>query len=293
MIDYSARQQLSQQRQTQELINGMAQAMGKRVESNSGPSLVIKHEEDKVLVSTVEKIGQLLSLLYTQIKKPIALPKILNVTGKVEVTKQPPVRVTNMDDLGKYFQSLEQKLTVWAQAASTAKPPEINFPKLDFPKNDPIDMSGVIDAVQSLEKALQGREKSSDTAILRRMADTLAEYTSRPTLTTPPVTNVTLNALNGAVKTTDNTVGTTVVTLPNYGQLFGRRAVQIYNNSANTIYIGGSDVTVSNGIPIPASAYSQAIDAGYDMVLYGIAASNGNDIRVLEVSKDKSSNIQE
>jgi hypothetical protein len=296
MIDIDARNRLAQQQHTQALVNGMTEAIKQVVTSNkptTGPSLVIKHEEDKTLVSTVEKIGQALALVYTQIKKPIALPKILNITGKVEVMKQSPVEIKNFNDLGKYFQSLEQKLTVWAQAASTAKPPEINFPKFDFPKNDPIDISGITDAIQSLEKALQGHEKSSDTAILRRMADTLSEYTSRPSMTTPPVTNVTLNALQGVVKTTDNTVGQTLTPLPQYGQLPDRRALMIYNNSTNTIYWGGSDVTVANGIPITAGSFASPLDAGYNLKIYAIAASNGNDVRCVEISKDVTSSIQE
>lgn len=296
MIDTDARNRYAQQQQTQALVNGMTQAIKQVVESNkpsSSPSLVIKHEEDKTLVSTVEKIGQALALVYTQIKKPIALPKMLNITGKVEVTKQSDVKIANLSDLGKYFQSLEQKLTIWAQAASTAAPPHIEIPKFDFPKYDPVDMSGVITAVQSLEKALQGQEKSSDTAILRRLADTLSEYTSRPTMTTPPVTNVFLNPNNGVVKTSDNTVGIALVSLPQYGQLLDRRSMLIYNNSSNTIYIGGSDVTTSNGLPIPAGSYSPPIDAGYNLKVYAVASQNSNDVRVIEVSKDLSGTIQE
>lgn len=295
MIDTDARNRLAQQQHTQALVNGMTDAIKQVVESKqtTSPSLVIKHEEDKTLVSTVEKIGQAVALVYTQIKRPIAIPKLLNITGKVEVTKQSPVEIKNFNDLGKYFSSLEQKLTVWAQAASTAQPAPINFPKFDFPKSDPIDTSGIVSAVESLEKALQGREKSSDTAILRRMADTLSEYTSRPVMTTPPVTNVTLNALNGVVKTTDNTVGTTLTPLPQYGQLPDRRALMIYNNSSNTIYWGGSDVTVSNGIPISAGSFASPLDAGYNLKVYAVAASNGNDVRCVEISKDISSSIQE
>lgn len=298
MIDYQARANLAQQRQTSALMQGVKEALSQGLQKPDGEAsdvlkLVFKKEEDNSLLTAVGKIGQALSLIYTQMRKPIAIPKVLNITGKVEVTKQPPVRVTNMDDLGKYFQSLEQKLTVWAQAASTAQPPRIDFPKFDFPKNDPVDMTGVISAVQSLENALQGREKSSDTALLRRMADSLDAFVNTPRLTPQPVTNVTLNPLNGFVKTTDNTVGTSPVTIPNYGQLLNRRAVQIYNNSSNTIYIGGSDVTTATGFPVPAGAYAPTLDAGYDLPIYAIAGSAGNDVRVIEISKDKTGNIQE
>ena len=112
-------------------------------------------------------------------------------------------------------------------------------------------------------------------------------------MTPQPVTNVTLNGLQGNIKTTSATVGSTVAQLPSYGQLFNRRAIVIYNNSAVTIYIGGSDVTTSNGMPVPANSYSPILDAGYNMVMYGIAASGSNNVRVLEVSKDKSDTIQQ
>ena len=248
---------------------------------------------DPKTVTLLSKIGQALAKIYSAIPKTVVLPKIFPVSGKVEVVKTPPVTITNLSELGSYFQSLEQKLTIWAQASSTAQPPHIEFPKFDFPKQTPIDFSEVTTAIQSLEKALQGREKSSDTAILRRMADNLAEYTSRPTMTTPPVTNINLNALQGVFKTTAATVGTTLTTLPTYGQLDARRTLIVYNNSANTIYLGGSDVTVANGTPLLSSSYSPPVDAGYNMILYGIAATSGNNVRVMEVSKDVSGNIQE
>lgn len=299
MIDLQARSNLAQQRQSSELMQGMKDAIvsGLKAKSDNGEAsdvlkLVFKKEEDNALLSAVQKIGSALTLIYTQIKKPIALPKILNVTGKVEVTKQPPIRVTNMDDLGKYFQSLEQKLAVWAQAASTAQPPHIEFPKLDFPKNDPIDLSPLTDGLLNLEKAFKNQEKSTDTAILRRLADTMAEYTSRPTLTTPPVTNVNLNGLQGFPVSTVQTVGTSAVTLPSYGQLFNRRSMIVFNNSSNTLYLGGSNVTVANGLPVLSQSYSPAIDAGYDMVVYGISTGASN-IRVFEVSKDQTANVQE
>ena len=272
MIDTQLRSQLAQQRQQNEFMKGMKDAIvtGLKTKADNGEAsdilkLVFKKEEDQQLSSTLQKIGQALVKIYASIPKQTVLPKLFQVQGKVEVTKQPPVVVANLSDLGKYFQSLEQRLTVWAQAASTARPPEITIPKFDIPKNDPIDLSEITTAIRDLEKALQGQEKSSDTAILRRMADTLSEFTSRPTMTTPAATHISLNPLQGIIKTTDNTIGTTLTKLPSYGQLFNRRSIQLYNNSANTVYIGGSDVTVNNGIPVPASSFSTILDIGYNI----------------------------
>ena len=108
-----------------------------------------------------------------------------------------------------------------------------------------------------------------------------------------PQNNVWINPLQGYIETTSVTVGTTITQLPDYGQLFNRRAVMVYNNSANTIFVGGSEVTTSNGLPVPASSYSPIFDAGYNCVVYGVASQAGNNARVLEISKDKSEVVQQ
>lgn len=108
-----------------------------------------------------------------------------------------------------------------------------------------------------------------------------------------PQNNVWINPLQGYIETTSVTVGTSITKLPDYGQLFNRRAVIIYNNSANTIFIGGSEVTTSNGLPVPTSSFSPVLDAGYGLIVYGIASQAGNNCRVLEISKDKSDTVQQ
>ena len=108
-----------------------------------------------------------------------------------------------------------------------------------------------------------------------------------------PQNNVWINPLQGFIETTSVTIGTSIVKLPDYGQLFNRRAVIIYNNSANTIFIGGSEVTTSNGLPVPKSSYSPVLDAGNTLVVYGVASQAGNNVRVLEISKDKSDTVQQ
>jgi hypothetical protein len=108
-----------------------------------------------------------------------------------------------------------------------------------------------------------------------------------------PVTNININALQGFAKSTNQTVGTSLVTLPSYGQLFNRRSLIIFNNDASaTLYIGGSDVTISNGTPILPQTFSPSIDAGYNMVIYGVSTTNIN-VRVMEISKDQTQNVQE
>lgn|SRR3990167_3160833 len=101
-----------------------------------------------------------------------------------------------------------------------------------------------------------------------------------------PVTNININPLRGYIKTTAATVTSTLTQLPTYGVLNNRRSVIIYNNSSNTVFIGGSDVTTVNGIPVVATSFSPVFDAGTRMILYGIAESGNNNVRVCEASND-------
>jgi hypothetical protein len=215
------------------------------------------------------------------------LPKIFQVKGTVAVTN--PITVNNLSGLERKLDDLSTQFRMLAQAISSIPQQKIEFPKLDFPKAQEIDFTPVVEAVQGLNKP----SKDESVPVLRDLKKVMQAIADRPQLTPQPVTNININALKGVVKTTSTTVGTTLTKLPAYGQLFARRAVVIYNNSANTIYVGGSDVTVANGIPVPAASYSNIFDAGYNMIVYGIAATANNDIRVMEVSSDTTGNIQE
>ncbi len=102
-----------------------------------------------------------------------------------------------------------------------------------------------------------------------------------------PVTNININPLRGYVHTTAATVSTTLTPLPTYGVLNNRRSIMIFNNDdSDTVYIGGSDVTASNGLPVLAQTYSPVIDAGVRMILYGVVSSGSANVRVMEVSND-------
>lgn len=98
--------------------------------------------------------------------------------------------------------------------------------------------------------------------------------------------DVTVNGLRGIPQSTAVTVITSATKLPSTA-LENRRSLIVYNNSSNTVYIGGSDVTTGNGMPIASESYSPPIDASDQMTIYAIAGSN-SEVRVLEVSTDKS-----
>lgn len=59
--------------------------------------------------------------------------------------------------------------------------------------------------------------------------------------------------------------------------------IVVYNNGASPVYLGGSDVTPSNGVPIAASSWGPGLDLAHDEGLYGVVAAGTCDVRVLEV----------
>jgi len=82
------------------------------------------------------------------------------------------------------------------------------------------------------------------------------------------------------IKQTKVTVGTTATALP-ATSLTNRRYLLVENNSGATIYLGDSTVTPTNGVPL-ANGASLSINLDAVVVLYGIEAAGGRDIRVLE-----------
>ena len=58
----------------------------------------------------------------------------------------------------------------------------------------------------------------------------------------------------------------------------------IYNNGDQVVEVGGSTMTFGTGIPIAADTWGPAIDAGPNMIVYGIVTSGTADVRVLEMS---------
>lgn len=59
-------------------------------------------------------------------------------------------------------------------------------------------------------------------------------------------------------------------------------SVAIYNNGSVTVYIGASNVTTSNGVPVPAGTWGPSVDLATNESLYGIVASGTCEVRVLE-----------
>lgn len=243
-----------------------------------------KEIADERVIGTLDKIGRALAVIYNSIKGfKVNLPKVFKVEGSVDVDSiadMPPVEVKNLKDMAPYFNSLEERIRNLAVAISTAKGTKINFPKMEFPK---FDNSPVIEELRALQeelKAAGGKQIKFPKSI---------SVDNFPVQLTPqPVTHISINALQGYVHTTSATVTSTLTTLPSYGVLDNRRSLLIYNNSANTIFIGGSDVTTGNGLPIAANSFSPILDLGKNTIAYGIATSGNNDVRVMEISDESS-----
>lgn len=161
------------------------------------------------------------------------------------------------------------------------KPQEIKFPQM--PKNvGLLEGKAILRALESVNKKLDALPKSFPEIQIPKSV----EVTNFPPQKYPmPVTNININPLRGFVKSRAVTVTTSLTPLPEEVLAY-RRALVVYNNSSSTIFVGGSDVNTTNGMPVPASSYSPAFDAGPNMIVYAVVASGSANVRVLELSNE-------
>jgi hypothetical protein len=201
-----------------------------------------------------------------EIPRPLPFPKSFSVDSL------PPVFISNLQDLSTLISDL-QVTTI--QAIQSLK---IGTSKSTNPT--PIDFKPVLDALQEIRAsfdAFSGTKIDFPKSI---------DVNNFPVQFVPPTpTHISLNAVNGFFKTTPATVSTSLTILPTYGVLANRRSMLIYNNSTTvTIFIGGSDVTANNGLPVPPSSYGPPLDNGTRTILYGITSGGSADVRVMEIS---------
>lgn len=84
-----------------------------------------------------------------------------------------------------------------------------------------------------------------------------------------------------AVKSTAVTVADTATRLDTTAEQWDSSSLLFYNIGSVTVYLGGSGVTTSNGVPVAAGAWSPAVNSGKDAI-YGIVATGTCEVRVLE-----------
>ena len=152
-----------------------------------------------------------------------------------------------------------------------------------LPKGEKIDLSSVVKVIKDVQKAVKGIPSPEGVVF----PESIAVSNFPPTKTPQPVTNININPLRGDVHVTTTTVGTTLSKLPGYGELDSRRSLVFYNNSSTvTVFIGGSEVTSSNGIPVEPKAFSPSFDSGPLQLWYGITSSGSVDIRCVELANN-------
>jgi hypothetical protein len=83
-----------------------------------------------------------------------------------------------------------------------------------------------------------------------------------------------------AVNSRAVSVGTTATRLDNSGN--NAQSLAVYNAGSATVYVGGSDVTTANGIPVAATSWGPGMDLKPGDALYGIVASGTHEVRVIE-----------
>lgn len=295
MIDPIARQRLAADRQQKQLIQSLQPKTDPDMDSLMGAPfkevlrLAARKDGEKAQSLMLDKIGQALVRIYGKIPGSLNLPKIFQVQGNVtaRILDMPPVTVQNLSELGVKFDALDSRLKQMATAISMIAaqgPQEVKVNQQAF------DPKPFVDAMKEVTISVDGGGSSNQDVLgkLQEIAEGIAALYNRPQMTTAPATHVSVNALNGPLKTTQIQLGSTITALPVL-PLTNRRSLQIYNNGSNTIYLGGSTVTTTTGIPVPSGSYSDGFDFGVNVLLYGVSQTGqNNDIRVLEVSDEGS-----
>jgi hypothetical protein len=233
--------------------------------------------------------GKEMSKLTTSLQKIVALiaglkfpepPKIQKITGDVNVSKLP--EIYDFEKMTSILDSINNALRNFrVEIPPFPKIPEVKVPA--YPKEVKIAQAEkILDSLKELNQAIKELPNKIPKP---ELPESISINNWPPQKVPQPVTNININPLRGDFKTTAVTVTTTPTALPTT-PLENRRALIVYNNSSSTIYLGGSSVTASNGLPLEASSYSPPFDAGAKMTLYGIVNSGTANVRVLEISND-------
>jgi hypothetical protein len=245
--------------------------------------LEFQERADPKVISSLDKIGQGLVVIFNQIKSfKIDWPKIFKVQGVVDVDSVadlPPIHIKNFKDLKPYFDNVEKATKYLATAITLVSSKGSNDQKISIPA--PIvnfDTKAILNALQEIKDVSSKPNDNSEVVnMLRNVSEGIGALVDRPTFVPPTVDHVSINALQGAPLVTTLTVGATASAIP-AANLANRRDMIVYNNNASaTLYIGDSAVTTSGvhqGLPIPAQSYSPSLSLGQNVTLYGISTTN-------------------
>lgn len=257
-------------------------------EETPGTNLEFQQIADPKELSWLEKIhASLDNLLDSAQSFHVEIPKSMQIFGRVSVDKideLPPVKVNNLSELNNPLVAIAHGINDLQKATVGAiKEQKISVPK-DLSVTNEVKIADFADLLDGIEELKKGFN-----LLLNKEAATVGF----PSSTIPveiqnwmipqPVTNVSINPNRGTVKASAVTVTATAAPLPATA-LADRRSMTIYNNGAVTIYVGGSTVTSTTGIPVGAGLWGPSLDVGPLNLLYAITASGTSDVRVLEMN---------
>lgn len=243
------------------------------------PTPVHVQELSKETIDIITK--QLNTLKQTILSIKQVHPKVQEVKGRVTIENIPTQKEFPIEEIVQSLKHVEDAIReLKLQTTNTQKIKIPEFPsKLSFSEG-----KDILKAIQGLTDSI---EELPDKIPQPRMPKTV-EVSNFPIQKIPqPVTHMSINGLQGFAKSNAVTVTSSLTPLPSE-ILANRRSLVVYNNSdATTVFVGGSDVTATNGLPVKAGNYSPAFDASPSMVIYGITSSGSANVRVLELSDDK------
>ncbi len=275
----------SQLNSLKDLLTAMSEKMSvleeikKRVEE--GKNVILPDETQVFGTVDIGKMPAVEVKNFPEIKIPEA-PKMPAFPKEMKISELPPVFIANLSELMGRIEAL-QATTLKSMAAL----------KVDVPKSmsikEPVSMQGMQDLLDGIEELKKGfnilikaTQESKGMDVGKPMAvEIISDRVPRPVAN--PVTNISINALGGVNLATAVTVTASGTELPPT-PLANRRGLVIYNNGAVTIYVGGSGVTSSSGIPVAAGTYGPAIESGSNMPVYAVTSSGTCDVRILEYS---------
>lgn len=246
-------------------------------------------------------LAQLQSAIYALQGKEFVFPEMHKIEGKVEVTNQKElpkiqevkggVKITNpsqlKSDYKKELDSIVRGLEDVRQAIGSIKVPkqsEIKIPSMpkQFSISEGKQLLKSLEELSSRIEDLPGKIKipKSD------FPSSISVDNFPPQHIPTPVTHMSINGLRGFVRARSVTVSTTATPLPGQVQS-NRRSLLVYNNSAVTVEIGGSTMSFGEGLPIAAGTFSPVIDAGDNMIMYGVVSTGTANVRTLELSDER------
>ena len=245
------------------------------------PKQEIKFKDTNILQALnnlIQSVNQLPKQFPEFPKVNVEIPKIQQISGVVKIANQKEFPL----------QSILSALKELEQTVRTIRleiPPQKEIKVPEFPNTISIvESKAILSALKDVSNKLDELPKKYPEVDFPR---TISIDNFPPQKYPMPVTHVSINSLNGTVKSRAVTVTTALTPLP--GEvLASRRSIIIYNNSTQTVEIGGSTFTFGEGLPVPTNTYSPPMDASKDTILYGRVSSGTADIRTLEISDEAS-----